>query len=562
MILDPVSLGILFLLTGAVFFALVLGLPWLLKKRRGDQTLIPIPQVESDISVHDHAVLIVQSGGRINYINSTGRRWLELHDSEQPNLETLAKRIRPSEDFLKLCTEEGQVRFSVNGRPMEAVSYHVPGLAESLLISMRRPDLASAEVWQSQEISNSALKILTDLGRAVAASPDLSTTIQVILDNLERLIPSDVLEIKLWKNENRVLIPYRMGLRAGSEHKLEKGMPQASTGFTNYLVENRQALFIPKTQKNDTGALPATTEQASFYSYIGLPLLAGDELVGTLEVGLTSGDPFTQDDLDILQLVVGQATAAIRNASMLEAEQRRSVELSGLADLAQALGSTRDAHDLFTRLVHAITPLFDVDILGFLVFNESRRGLEAQVPFVGMPPQVVDLYHIPLMSGSPAEEHFLKQEVLTTRNAMEDEFWRVLGFQDYARAASWRDTALIPLISSGRPLGYLQISNHHNPEMIFAQDEMRLLNIVANQAAPIIDNLTLVQQARQRALRSEALRRITSLAVSSATTGEVLQYTVQELARLLQADVAGIYLLDENSRGFKSASRVVIWAAV
>ena len=102
---------------------------------------------------------------------------------------------------------------------------------------------------------------------------------------------------------------------------------------------------------------------------------------------------------------------------------------------------------------------------------------------------------------------------------MEDESWHEMGFQDYARAASWRDTALIPLISSGRPLGYLQVSNHHKPEMIFTQEEMRLLNIVANQAAPIIENLTLVQQARQRAQRSEALRRIASLAVSSATTG-------------------------------------------
>ncbi len=91
------------------------------------------------------------------------------------------------------------------------------------------------------------------------------------------------------------------------------------------------------------------------------------------KLDLTTREELTQDDLDILQLVVGQATAAIRNASMLEAEQRRSTELSGLADLAQALGSTRDAHDLFTRLVHSITPLFDVDILGFLVFNESRR---------------------------------------------------------------------------------------------------------------------------------------------------------------------------------------------
>ena len=546
MLLDPVSLGILFLLTGLVFFLLVWGLPRLFNRSRASRTLAAVPQGLNDNSAHSHAVLIVQSGGRVDYINSTARQWLDLNDGEQPNLETLAKRIRPSDDFLKLCSEEGQVRFSVNGRPMEAVSYQVPGLAESLLISMRRPDQVVVQGSEAQEISNSSLKILTDLGKEVAASPDLPTTIQVILENLERLVPSDVLEIKIWKSENQVLMPYRMGLRAGSEHKLEMGIPQAAIGYTTYLVESRQLLFVPNSQKNENGVLPATTEQASFHSYIGLPLLAGDELVGTLEVGLTNGDPFTQDDLDILQLVVGQATAAIRNASMLEAEQRRTVELSGLADLAQALGSTRDAHDLFTRLVHAITPLFDVDILGFLVFNESRRALEAQVPFVGMPPQVVDLYHIPLTSGSPAEEHFLKQNILTTRNAMEDDLWRVLGFQDYARAASWRDTALIPLISSGRALGYLQISNHHRPEMIFSQDEMRLLNIVANQAAPIIDNLTLVQQARQRALRSEALRRIASLAVSSATTGEVLQYTLQELARLLQADVAGIYLLDET----------------
>jgi PAS domain S-box-containing protein len=545
MALDPVFLGILLLLTGLLFFLLVWGLPRLMNRSRPGHALVPISREYTDNSNQNHAVMIVQAGGRVDYINTTARRWLDLNDSEQPNLEVLARRIRPSDDFLKICTGEGQVRFSVNGRPMEAVSYQVPGLAESLLISMRRPDLATVQVGESEEISGSALKILTDLGTSVAASPNLDTTIRAILENLERLVPSDLLEIKIWKNENQTLIPYRMGSKPGAVQQLEKGVPQAAVGYTAYLVDNRQPLFIPNTQRSQP-ILPATTEQASLHSYIGLPLLAGKDLVGSLEIGLTTGEELNQDDLDILQLVVGQATAAIRNASMLEAEQRRSTELTGLADLAQALGSTRDAHDLFTRLVHAITPLFDVDILGFLVFNESRRALEAQVPFLGMPAQVVDLYHISLPSGSIAEERFLKQEVLTTRNAMEDESWQALGIQDYARAASWRDTALIPLISSGRPLGYLQISNHHKPETIFSQDEMRLLNIVANQSAPIIDNLTLVQQARQRALRSEALRRIASLAVSSATTEEVLRYTVQELARLLQADLAAIYLLDET----------------
>ena len=92
--------------------------------------------------------MIVQSGGRVNYINAMARQWLDLHEGEQPNLEVLARRIRPAEDFLKLCTAEGQMRFSVNGRPMEVVSYQVPGPIPALLVSLRRPDIASSAGWR------------------------------------------------------------------------------------------------------------------------------------------------------------------------------------------------------------------------------------------------------------------------------------------------------------------------------------------------------------------------------------------------------------------------------
>jgi GAF domain-containing protein/sensor histidine kinase regulating citrate/malate metabolism len=545
MSLDPVSLGMLLLLTGLIFFLLVWGLPRLFPRMHSSAIEVMPPQNLVDETQHNHAVIVVQSGGRVNYINTMARQWLGLHEGEQPNLEILARRIQPAEDFLKLCTTEGQMRFSVNGRPLEAVSYQVPGPIPFLLVSLRRPDIASKQGGEFKELSDSTLKILTDLSQSVAASPGLSATIQALLENVQRLLPADVLEIKIWNAADKTLVPYRIGSGSGPEPHLEKGLAQSPAGYSTILVDSRQSLFIPDTKKYSQVA-PANSEQASLYSYLGVPLLAGNDLVGTLEVGLTKDEIFKQDEMDILQLVVSQAAAAIRNAAMLEAEKRRSAELSGLASLAQALGATREARDLFTRLVDSIGPLFDVDVLGFLVYNENRRGLEAQVPFVGMPPQVVELYHIPLVPGGSAEEHFLKLEELTTRNAMEDELWREMGFQDYARAASWRDTALIPLISSGRPLGYLQISNHRNREAAFSQEEMRLLNIVANQAAPIIENLTLVQQARQRAQRSEALRRIASLASSLATTDEVLRYTVQELARLLQADVAAIFLFDET----------------
>jgi len=74
------------------------------------------------------------------------------------------------------------------------------------------------------------------------------------------------------------------------------------------------------------------------------------------------------------------------------------------------------------------------------------------------------------------------------------------------------------------------------------------MNIVANQAAAIIENVLLVQQARSRAQRSDTLHRIASLSGSSATLEEILKYSVEELAHLFQADTGAIFLLDE-SRG-------------
>src|SRR5258706_8017284 len=140
------------------------------------------------------------------------------------------------------------------------------------------------------------------------------------------------------------------------------------------------------------------------------------------------------------------------------------------------------------------------------------------------------------------------QQPVFTVNAANDDTWRALGLTDIAIAASLRDTALVPLISSGRMLGYLQVGHHVRGPSSFSADEARLMNIVASQAAAIIENALLVQQARTRSQRSDALRRIASLSSSSATLDEILKYSIQELTRLFQADAGAVFLMDE-SRG-------------
>ena len=170
----------------------------------------------------------------------------------------------------------------------------------------------------------------------------------------------------------------------------------------------------------------------------------------------------------------------------------------------------------------------------------------AQVPFQGLPAQIVELYKLMIKPGDQIEKSLIEQDVIYSEDASSDPQWEALGFDYISKAASMRETVLVPLTSGGRMMGYLQASNHKNELRSFTREEMRFLTIMANQTAPIVENAILVQQTRARAQRAEALRRIASLASSDATLDETLTFAIRELANLLRADVSGIFLLGEH----------------
>ncbi len=548
------SLGIGLLLTGLALLLLVVGGILLARRWR------PVPPVADSLTLptspatSKHALLLVRVGGRAEYLNPTGREWFGLQPGEQPNLEVLARRVRPPEEFLNLCLAEGQARMTIDGRPVEAVSYYLPTPTPSMLISLRRAETGGAE------LPPSILQILSEFNQALVARLDLDSTLKAILTYVERLLPADTLSLRLWNAADQTLTSYYLAYDENGVAYLERGKPSSPLPWSRQILEAGRLFYLPEIPEN----LPLEGERAGeagvLRSFAGVPLRLGEERLGTLEIGLKMPKALAPTDLEVLQLLAAQAAAALRNAMLFEAERRRSAELSGLANLAQAIGETRDTQDLFARLVQSIAPLLEVEILGFLIYEEDRRLLAAQPPFLGLPSQTIAFYRASVEAGSALEEAILSQQAILSENAMEDERWKSFGFQDFARAASLRDTALMPLVSGGRSLGFLQASNHRSGISTFSSDELRLLNIIANQAAHIIDNITLLRQSRQRAQRAEALRRIVSLVNSSATLEEILRYALQELARLLQVHVAAIFLVDEL-QGVLYLHRESLWGA-
>lgn len=545
--IDPYSLGILFVALALVFWGIVRLLAGLVPRMRPAIAVKPMPVPES-VMRHQEAVLVIQAGGRLVSMNEHARQVFRLLESETPDLERLARRVRPSEVFLQLCAAEGQARFLIEGQLLEARSYWAVNDSRPLMIlALRKTEpigdggLVSDTVFSPQGLFN-----FTELAQAISSSLQLQPTLTAIVETIEKLVPSDFMQIAIWDAEAGRLLPYRLMTLQGGERYVEplKETYQVGERLAGLLAKNRKPLLIGNVSTfPEAAADPAVV---ALRSYLGVPLLVGEELVGTLELGSFSEDTFHPQDLELVRLISVQAATAIRNAILYRNEQRRTAELSVLAQIAQALGETRDLQILFARLVQSIVPLLPVEVVGFLLYNDTDHALEAQKPFFGLPEDIVEMYRTTVPPGSTAEQLLLEKQPIVSLNAAEDERWHALGLDSIAQAASLRDTALIPLAVGGQMFGFLQASNHVDGASSFSQDEMRLLSIVANQAASVTENVFLVHQAHQRVQRLEVIRKVTSLTSSAADVNEIFFQALQELAQLLQADYGVIFLLDQN----------------
>lgn len=547
--LGTTAFALIVVIIGVVLLLLVAPLASRYFSRRSstpENVSIP-PIIQAELPEIDNAVFMVQPGGRVVYINDHACEWFNITDNTVPNLERMARLTRPSEAFFSLCSTSGQARFTLQQSFVEGSSYYVPYQdSQAIMVVLEKPQLANLEETETN-LSAQAINIFTEISQKMSASLELETTIETILSSIDQLIPSDFSEVTIWEQENLCFMPYRYLVEEDGIRRLSKGAESynQNEGYTGYLSSHPGPLLIDDVT-TFIAARPAVSRlEFPFRSYLGIPLKIGDKVIGTIELASQVPEGFTDGDKDVLEILAGHAVIALQNSITHNRERIRSKEMTGLAELAQVGRAIQNGKNIYQQLLETISPLIDVEILGFLILNESTNVLEGKVPFQGFPTQFTELYRSQILDGSKGKELWDEQDVIITDDFTEDSPMGALGLSPLAQAAAMRETVLVPLPSGGRSLGYLQAANKTDGSR-FTEDDLRLLRIVAGQVAPILENAALIQQSRIRAQRAEVLRRVASLAGSKATTNEILKFSIIELSRFLNSKTACVLLMDED----------------
>jgi hypothetical protein len=204
--------GLVLLVGGLVSVLLVLFLLRILHPGNQPTNSLSTSLSNSPVSTEQKdAIIIVQGGGRVEYLNEPARRMFGLHKDDQADLERLTRYTRPSNEFLSLLSKESQKRISIGTHLTEATSYRIPGLTPLMMVVLRSLDFTpTLSLGENGPLSASILRGITDFGGSVSSSLDLEVTIKTILENVGRLVSAETLELKVWDEWRANFIIYRM----------------------------------------------------------------------------------------------------------------------------------------------------------------------------------------------------------------------------------------------------------------------------------------------------------------------------------------------------------------
>ena len=211
--------------------------------------------------------------------------------------------------------------------PLERLSAHVQRIGQgelNLQAEVESNDeigvLAGSlnQMAANLQLREAELQAINQIGREIVANLELDPTLQTILVQVRSIIPCDVAEICLVREEVDQLEPRA---RAGeSQDNLEAPGERLGEGWTGQVAQQRRTL---RSHSGQAG-LPAAAPQMGgleWASYLGVPLLARERLVGTLALGSRQAASFDAHEQAVLEAIAPQAAIAIANAAEVLARE-------------------------------------------------------------------------------------------------------------------------------------------------------------------------------------------------------------------------------------------------
>jgi GAF domain-containing protein/HAMP domain-containing protein len=227
-------------------------------------------------------------------------------------------------------------------------------------------------------------------------------------------------------------------------------------------------------------------------SEMALPLTVGGQIIGAIDIQSKEPNAFITEDIELFSTLADQVAIAIYN-NQLYMETRRALE---------------EAHNVHRQYLQGewAKDTAQRKVLGYLYNNNETLPLQAELPLWG--------------------------EVFNSGTTIRD----TIDSEDMEKSAM-----AVPISVRGETIGVIHVQDQGD-DREWTDDEVSVVNSIANQVAVALENARLFENTVRRAEREKKVLQITAKIRSTNEPDEMMQIAIGELQQALQVSRTQIYI--------------------
>ena len=321
--------------------------------------------------------------------------------------------------------------------------------------------------WRIQLVTDAALTHL-----------DLNDLLAELLVRIRDVLGADTAAVLL-RDELRNDLVARAAV--GLEEEVERGVRiPIGGGFAGRIAAERRPIVLDDVDHADV--LNPILREKGIKSLAGVPLVFGNEVLGVLHVGTLTPREFTQDDVELLEVVADRVAVAIEHARLFEAERRGRTRLERVHSVMETTLANLGFDELVGELLLRLRSILQVDTAAVLMLDEATNELVARAA-VGLEEEVEQGVRIPVGGG------FAGRVAAEARPIVLDDVDHANVLNPILREKGVKSLLGVPLIASDSVIGVLHVGTL--TPRFFDSEDQELLQLVASRAAIAIEGARL-----------------------------------------------------------------------
>ncbi len=364
------------------------------------------------------------------------------------------------------------------------------------------------------------LAALTKIGQIISSTLDLGNVLETVYRETSRLMDTTNFVIAFCAEDgDEIVFAYEV---AGGKRQPRR-QQKRTHGLIEDVLEHKQPLLLTS---QDPQLRAVTVMGKPAQSWLGVPMLAGDKVLGVIAVqSYDRSGAYDQAHQEILCTIATQAAIAIQNARLFQEFNQHLQKIQNLFKISQSITGVLSLQELLQSIIQAAIRSIPAAEKGSLHLLDEKTGQLEIRAYVGYPPDIVDKVRLRRGEGYAGwvTEH---GEPLLIHDVHADD--RTARFADMEVQAI-RSVVCVPLLVKGRGIGAISLDNLTTTHA-FTDEDVRVLTTFAGPAALAIESAQLYERVQQqmaglRHLAQEVIR-------ASDETRELAEHAAQGLLSL------------------------------